>query len=389
MEGKPEDDLDQINEKVPRGMRKGFTTGTSAALASQGAGALLLAGLAPDRLSVMTPAGIRVSVRPAEIRSTGVSEAECTVIKSGGDDADATDGIRITARVGLVKEPGVSIDGGDGIGRVTRDGLDQPIGQAAINHVPRQMIRDALQDLADQYHYPGGFQVLISAASGREIAEKTMNGMLGVVGGISILGTSGIVEPMSEQALVDTIRTCIHQQAATGHDALILTPGNYGKDYLKKTGLDALGIPIVQMSNYVGDALDIAGQEGIRKVLLVGHTGKLVKLAASVMNTHSRYADGRTEVFIAYAALSGAPQECLQKLFSCVTSDAAVDVLEEYHVFAPARDRILAQIQKNLDKRTGGAPEAGAVLFSTSRGQFGVTEKGEKLLSDFGFQGSL
>ena len=377
-------DLDSVNASAPRGMKKGFTTGTAAALAAQGASALLLCGICPDRLSVMTPAGIRVSVRHDGCRLLSDDEAECTVRKYAGDDIDATDGIRITAKVRLTKEPGIHIDGGEGIGRVTKPGLDQPVGAAAINHVPRKMIGDVLSDIAAQSRYEGGFSVVIKAEEGERRAQNTMNGMLGITGGISVLGTGGIVEPMSRQALIDTIRVDIRQQAAMGYDRLILVPGKYGMDFVKSSGLASAGIPVVLMSNFVGEALDIAGEEGISKVLLTGHVGKLVKLEASIMNTHSACADGRREIFVACAAMAGAPRQCLQRLWDCATSDAAIDVLHEYSLLEETAGWILGQIQTNLDKRTGGRFEAGAVLFCGKGRLFGITEKGRKLLGEFG-----
>lgn len=372
-------DLQEINAFAPAGMRKGFTTGTTAALAAQGAATLLLTGILPHQLSVLTPAGIRVSVKPESGRALSSTEAECTVRKCAGDDVDATDGILITARVTLTEKPGILIDGGEGIGRVTMPGLDQPVGEAAINHVPRKMIKDVLCALAAHTRYEGGFFVLISAEDGRERAERTMNGMLGITGGISILGTSGIVEPMSRQALVDTIRVDIRQKAAMGHDRLVLVPGNMGADFVKNHGPD---LPVAMMSNFVGEALDIAREEGFREVLLVGHVGKLVKLSAAIMNTHSSSADGRREIFAANAAMSGASPACIRRLWDCVTSDAFINVLREESVLEDTSARILKSIQKNLDKRTGKALEAGAVLFSGNDELFGVTEKGKKILRE-------
>lgn len=377
--GQDTEDLEKINAFAPKGMRKGFTTGTTAALAAQGAATLLLTGILPHQLSVLTPAGIRVSVKPESGRALSSTEAECTVRKCAGDDVDATDGILITARVSLTEKRGILIDGGEGIGRVTMPGLDQPVGEAAINHVPRKMIKDVLCALAAHTRYEGGFFVLISAEDGRERAERTMNGMLGITGGISILGTSGIVEPMSRQALVDTIRVDIRQKAAMGHDRLVLVPGNMGADFVKNHGPD---LPVAMMSNFVGEALDIAREEGFREVLLVGHVGKLVKLSAAIMNTHSSSADGRREIFAANAAMSGASPACIRRLWDCVTSDAFIKVLREEAVLEDTSARILKSIQKNLDKRTGKALEAGAVLFSGNDELFGVTEKGKKILRE-------
>lgn len=252
--------------------------------------------------------------------------ALCSVRKDGGDDIDATHGLLITARVEKRSEPGVSIEGGEGVGWVTKPGLDQSVGAAAINRVPRRMIEEEVLSVGDALGYEGGFRVTVSVPGGEEAAKKTFNPQLRIEGGISILGTSGIVEPMSTQALVDTIALEIRQKAAQGHRNIILTPGNYGTDFLRTQGMDRWGHPIVKCSNFIGDALDACGAEHMQGVLLVGHLGKLVKLAGGIMNTHSRTADCRTELFCTYAALRGAGPELCRALMDCAASDACVAV---------------------------------------------------------------
>ena len=385
-----EADIDSNDIATENGLRRGFTTGTSAALASQGAAEYLLTGIKPSEMSVMTPAGIRVSVTPFECGCDEEGKtAFCTVVKNAGDDPDVTNGIHIRAEVTLTDEEGVVIDGGEGIGRVTLPGLDQPVGEAAINHVPRKMISDVLKVSARENGYTGGFKVIVSAENGEAIAARTLNSTLGIKGGISIIGTSGIVEPMSEKALVDTIRVAVRQAAAMGNRSIILTPGNYGADFIKKNRIDKLDIPVIQMSNFIGDALDIAANAGIERVMLIGHTGKLVKLAASVMNTHSKYADGRREIFACYAALAGASAGCIKKLYESVTSDACIDILKEESLLQDTEKLIIRSIQANLERRAGGKFEVGALLFSNVHGLFGITDKGLELLTEFGYKGVL
>ena len=298
--------FDHYIENGAQRLRCGYTTGTCAALAAAGAASLLLSGEAPRALSLITPKGIPVTVEPVELFWEN-GAAVCGVAKDGGDDADATDGLVIRARVETIEEPEIRIDGGEGVGRVTKPGLDQPPGAAAINRVPRRMIEEQARRVCDTLGYAGGLSVCISVPGGEEAAKRTFNPMLGIEGGISILGTSGIVEPMSEKALVDTIAVELRQAAALGARDVILTPGNYGETFLRDHPQAARGVPVVKCSNFIGDALDLAGNRGFSQVLLVGHAGKLVKLAAGVMNTHSRYADGRAEVFCAHAAVCGAP----------------------------------------------------------------------------------
>lgn len=361
-------------------LRCGYTTGTCAALAAAGAARLLLTGRAPDHLTLRTPKGLRVTVEPEFCRLCGEHAAVCGVAKDAGDDIDVTDGLVIVATVTPSPSPGVSIDGGAGVGRVTKPGLDQPVGAAAINHVPRQMIQQQVLAVCEGTGYDAGLTVTISVPGGEEAAKRTFNPQLGVQGGISILGTSGIVEPMSEQALVDTIAVEL-RQAATGSSRLILTPGNYGADFLHAQGLDALGIPVVKCANFIGDTLDIAAGLPFAQVLLVGHIGKLVKLAGGIMNTHSRYADCRTELFCAHAAVCGADSDTCQTLMQAATTDACLALLDGVQLREPVMDRLLAAIQHHLDHRAGGAYQVGAVLFSNQYGLLGQTETAEEMVT--------
>ena len=364
-----------------RWLRCGYTTGTCAALAAQGAARLLLTGRAPRLVTLLTPKGWEVSVRPTACFLQG-QQAVCSVIKDGGDDADVTDGICITATVCKTDTAGVRIDGGEGVGRVTKPGLDQPVGAAAINRVPRQMLAQQVDAVSREAGYEGGISVTISIPGGAEAARRTFNPHLGVEGGLSVLGTSGIVEPMSEQALVDTIALEIRQQAATGN-RLILTPGNYGTDFLRARGWDALGIPVVKCSNFLGEALDCAAVEGIQQLLLVGHIGKLVKVAGGVMNTHSRYADCRTELFCAHAAVCGAGTETCRALLQAATTDACLEILDRAGLREPVLRSLLQAIQGHLERRLGEACACGAVLFSNQFGLLGMTPAAKEMIEQW------
>ncbi len=267
------------------------------------------------------------------------------------------------------------------MGRVTKAGLDQSVGAAAINSVPRRMILSAVEEVCAETGYGGGLSVVISVPDGAELAKRTFNPRLGVEGGISILGTSGVVEPMSERALVETIGVEIRQAAAQGEKRLLLTPGNYGADYLRETGWDALGVPLVKCSNYIGDALDAAAAEGFAEVLFVGHIGKLVKLAGGVMNTHSRYADCRAELMTAHAALCGADTALCRALMDAATTDACLAVLDAAGLRGAVLESLLAAIQEHLDRRAAGKFIVGAAVFSNEYGGLGETETGKRLLA--------
>ena len=221
-------------------MRYGFTTGSCAAAAAKAAAYMLLSGRQKNTITIETPKGIPYTAEILEI-TRGEKAVQCAVRKDGGDDPDITSGALIYAEVSLTDhtrtqatDTRIHIDGGIGVGRVTKPGLDQPVGNAAINHVPREMIAKEVLEVCDLMDYKGNLQVIISVPEGEAIAKQTFNPRLGIVGGISILGTSGIVEPMSNQALLDTIRVELNQRRAEGFDYIAVAPGNYGLDFMKK-----------------------------------------------------------------------------------------------------------------------------------------------------------
>ena len=367
-------------------LRCGYTTGTCAALAAQGAAALLLSGQAPRTLELETPKGLTVEVTPVFCRMADENIAVCAVEKDAGDDADVTGGMEIVAAARRTDTPGVAIDGGPGVGRVTKPGLDQPVGAAAINTIPRRMIGEQALAVCQAYGYTGGLEVTISVPGGEEAAKRTFNPRLGVEGGISILGTSGIVEPMSERALIETIELELRQAAAQS-SRLFLTPGNYSADFLRTQGWDRLGIPVVKCSNFIGEALDAAANMGFAQVLLVGHIGKLVKLAGGVMNTHSKYADCRTELFCAHAALCGADRELCRALMGAATADACIELLDRTNLRREVLDSLLEAIQSRMDRRVRESYQTGAVLFSNQYGFLGDTRTATNILAQWGLSG--
>ena len=336
-------------EKDGKRLRYGFTTGTCAAAAAKAAAILLLSGTAPKTVPIRTPKGIDLNLPVLEPMREG-GFASCAIRKDSGDDPDVTNGVLVYARVAYAKEPGISIDGGEGVGRVTKPGLRQAIGEAAINPVPREMIRQAVEAVSDEYENAGGLSVVISIPEGVALAEKTFNPRLGIVGGISILGTSGVVEPMSEDALKDSIALEIRQRKALGDTRLILTPGNYGADFLKV----AYGIGderVVKCSNFIGDALKNAEDTGFSEVLLAGHIGKLVKLSGGIFNTHSKYGDHRAELIAAAARAAGAEEVTAQEMFNCVTTDEMLRILEETDLLCPTMDALKTRIDAALAAR--------------------------------------
>ena len=377
--------MEQFVYKNHKKLRYGYTTGSCAAAASKAAAAMLLSGKEISYVELHTPKGIDLRLEVLDI-SREDNAVSCAIQKDGGDDPDVTNGILIYAKVSRepADEAQIIIDGGIGVGRVTKPGLEQPVGTAAINKVPRQMIRENLEAVCEQYHYHGKLSVVISIPSGVELAAKTFNPRLGIVGGISVLGTSGIVEPMSEQALIDTIRVEMRQKLANGMEYLLVVPGNYGIDFLDQYGHGLQLEDAVKCSNFVGEALDAAVEFGAKGVLLVGHIGKFVKLAGGIMNTHSHNADARMELLTVHAALLGAPVELLQKMMECVTTDDALKYLKEADLMEPVMERIMEKMEFYVNQRAQHQLELGVITFSNVFGILGQTKNVPDLVKKIG-----
>lgn len=364
-------------------LRFGYTTGSCAAGAARGAVRLLLGEDEISEVELMTPKGILLHLEILD-RKRSENAASCAVRKDAGDDPDTTNGILVYAKVEkfLIRsdmEDRIVIDGGIGVGRVTKPGLSQKVGEAAINPVPRAMILQAVEEIADQCHYEGGLKVTISVPEGEKIARKTFNPRLGIVGGISILGTSGIVEPMSEKALIDSIRVEMTQHAAMGEQYMLVTPGNYGADYLR----EHMELPFeknIKCSNYVGETIDMAVDMGVKGILFISHIGKFVKVAAGIMNTHSHSADARMEVLCSNAIRAGGDLACARSILQCNTTDEALRVLDENHILKETMKEITDRIQFYLDHRSYQQILLGAVIFSNEYGYLGQTANAAELI---------
>mgnify|MGYP000536987446 FL=1 len=369
--------LEKYVSKGSKKLRCGFTTGTCAAAASAGAARMLLSGKVIENITVITPSGNSVTVGLTDIKKEN-DYVSCAVQKDSGDDPDVTDKILVYSTVSYEKS-GITVDGGEGVGRVTKKGLKQQIGEAAINPVPRKMIEEQLKTAASDYSYDGGLKAVISVPMGIQIAKKTFNPRLGIEGGISILGTTGIVEPMSEQALIDTISVELDVRKAQNEEFIIVTPGNYGQDFLR----DNLCIAVdkcVKCSNFIGDTIDMCIEKGFKSMLLVGHIGKLSKLGCTIYNTHSRYADGRMEAFALCAALCGAEREVLENILGCITTDVALEILKKEGIFDETIKMLEKRIDRSLKLRSKGSIEIGMITFSEEYGILCKTENADNML---------
>lgn len=354
--------LDRYTHKDGKRLRLGFTTGTCAALAARAAARMFLSGRCETTTAIDTPKGIRIEAEVVDAH-IGPGAASCAVRKDAGDDPDCTDGILVYATVSPVGDAGIIVDGGRGVGRVTMNGLDQPIGAAAINSVPRRMIAEAVSEVRDELGYAGGLRVEIAIPDGEAIAVRTFNPKLGIVGGLSIIGTSGIVEPMSDRAIVDTIAVEMRMVRADGIADLILTPGNYGESFIASQR-DLAAQRYVKCSNYLGEALDLASELSFESVVVVGHIGKLIKVAGGVMNTHSRVADCRLDLLALHAGLAGADVDTMRLVMACPTVDAGLDVLDVRGLAEASLTGLLRRIDHYLTERVGNALSVGAVVFS-------------------------
>ncbi|MCL2409401.1 MAG: cobalt-precorrin-5B (C(1))-methyltransferase CbiD [Oscillospiraceae bacterium] len=342
-------------------LRCGYTTGSCAAAAAKAATLSLLRGENVSRVTIDTPSGTVLTLDIAECLRNDDS-ASCAVKKDSGDDPDITNGILVVAEARRI-ERDIRIDGSQGVGRVTKPGLDQPVGAAAINSVPRKMIAKAVTDVCEIAGYSGGISIIVSIPDGATLARRTFNPRMGIVGGLSIIGTSGIVEPMSNKALIDTLRLEIKMLAAAGHDAIVLTIGNFGGAFAQ-TSLRLDSAPRVKCSNFLGDAIDAAVESGFRQILIIGHIGKLVKLGIGATNTHSSHGDGRIETLIACALSAGANLETLARLSDCVTTDAALDVLREGSKLEETMMELGARISNTLTRRIPDKVSIGFFCFS-------------------------
>ena len=373
--------MESFVTKDGKKLRRGYTTGSCAAAAAKSAAIMLLENRKLEKVFLVTPRGTGLDLDIAETE-TGDCFVSCGIKKDSGDDPDVTNGIIVYARVEKTdKRHEIEIDGGEGIGRVTKPGLDQPVGNAAINSVPRRMITEELLRVCDDNGYNGGLKVTISAPAGVELAKKTFNPRLGIVGGISILGTTGIVDPMSDEALVETIKTELSVRAADGKKYILLTPGNYGADFIR----DELHInpeTAVTTSNFIGDAFGFAAENGFSGVLLVGHIGKIVKLAGGMFNTHSRYGDCRAEIFASHAGMCGASSDTVKKIMNSAMTDDMLSILDEAGLRREVLDSIMEKIAFNLSAHIQGKTETGVYTFSKVYGLLGKTEGAENLLEN-------
>lgn len=362
-------------------LRLGYTTGTCAAAAAKAAAVSLLSGRRLTSVDILPPKGILLTL-PVRLVQESENAVTFEVQKDGGDDPDATHGLWIQAEVSRIPGQEIQIDGGCGVGRVTRPGLDQPVGAAAINRVPRKMIREEVTAVMEQTGYSGGLKVIVSVPGGEETAKRTFNPRLGIVGGISILGTSGIVMPMSEEALIATIRAEMEMRRAAGEKYLLMVPGNYGEDFLSRYPDVDTG-KAVKCSNYIGAVLEMAVEMGFHGILFVAHIGKFIKVSGGIMNTHSHQADCRAELMAAQAMRSGASFGLVQQILETDTTEEAVRILKENGILSATMEEVMRRIVFYMQHHTEGKLRTEAVVFSSVCGVLGESPGASEMLKYF------
>nr|WP_314460183.1 cobalt-precorrin-5B (C(1))-methyltransferase CbiD [uncultured Clostridium sp.] len=381
-----------------RELRCGFTTGTCAAVAAKAAAAMLLWGNRLQHMKLITPKGTEADL-PLFHVVMKPDKASCAVKKDAGDDPDVTDKALIFASVEFLNETGegkisacsfvrektgefgqLVLTALEGVGRVTKPGLSSPVGYPAINPVPRSMIFDEVDEVRRMAGYNGGLLISVWIPEGSKLAEKTFNSKLGITGGLSILGTTGIVKPMSEEALVATIQLELHMKAVAGLKRVILTPGNYGESFLK----EELNLPEgegVTVSNFIRESCRMVKEEGFEQILFVGHIGKLIKVAGGVENTHSRYGDRRMEV-LWDCARNFLGSEEKEAILSANTMETAAGILKELGVLNPVMSEVVKRIKAYMADWTGGILVE-VITFSNTLGILSMTPDAPEMMKQY------
>ena len=344
-----------------KALRKGSTTGSCATAAAKVAALMVMRQHLIHQVSIVTPSGVTLCLNVESPHVEG-QQAVAAIRKDGGDDVDATHGMLIFARVTLNDSGEISLQGGEGIGTVTRKGIGLPTGSPAINRTPRHTIETAVREAIGPTR---GAQVEIFAPEGVLRAQKTYNARLGILGGISIIGTTGIVTPMSEESWKRSLSLELEIKRAAGLERVVLVPGNHGERFVREQmGIDPQ--MVVTMSNFVGYMIEEAVRLGFRQIVLIGHPGKLIKIAAGIFHTHSHIADARMETLVAHLALLGAPLPLLTLVSECDTTEAAMEHIDAWgyqRLYNHLAERICQRVLETL-RFTQQPPTCDAVLFS-------------------------
>jgi cobalt-precorrin-5B (C1)-methyltransferase len=348
--------------KGARKLRSGFTTGTAAAAAAKGA-VLQLLGRAPDAVEVELLTGERMRIALHRCRSNADGTADCTVVKDAGDDPDVTHGAEIGARARLGTAPGgtVRITGGSGVGRVTKPGLDVPPGEPAINPGPRRMITAAVAEAMAEHGCLLAAEIEVFVPAGEEIARKTLNARLGILGGISILGTTGIVRPLSHEAFTATIRAGLSVARAAGIARPVVTTGRRSERFAQARWPDLPSEAFVQIGDYFENALATAAALGFEQVTVAAFFGKALKMAQGAQHTHAGRAELTLEPLAMWAAAVTGLPDLADEIRGCNTAREAFGRLAVDH--PPAIAEVGRRMQAAAGAFAGPSANVQAVIF--------------------------
>jgi cobalt-precorrin-5B (C1)-methyltransferase len=354
----------EIEEKKRKGtLRTGYTTGTTATAATKGALYALINGKPIEQVTVSLPKGRTATLRIAWTKTENNGKITCAAIKDGGDDPDATHGAEICSTVSFSDDTGqIKIQGGKGVGRVTKPGLGLEIGKAAINPTPLKMLEQAVSEVAGHQLERRGVDVVISVPNGEEIAKRTDNPRLGILGGISILGTTGLVLPYSTASFAASIRQGVDVATAMGADTIVLTTGGRSEDFAK----ELFKLPdhcFIQMGDFAGYSIkQCANKMTIRHVIIAGFIGKLTKIAMGVKQTHVAGSHVDTEFMARLAAECKAPPNVVEEIRTANTARHVSEIIKKNNIVS-YYDRVCKSVSEQMHGHAKGQLQVEVILF--------------------------
>lgn len=388
---------------VAKVLRGGYTTGACVAAGAKAAALYLLGGLVDDVVEITALDGTRLTIPVKKIErledgqlTKGEPVIRAEIVKDAGDDPDITNGTSVFVSLTMVAGdnweqelkavPGRSVryenilfEAGEGIGHATKPGLSLSVGEPAINPGPRKLVYNSLLEV---FGYPKPCKVRIDIPAGSELAQKTLNPVLGIEGGISVIGTTGVLRPMSEEAFKESLVPQIKVARAAGFNAQIFVPGKIGERIAASWGLPEEAM--VQTSNFIGYMLEAAADIGLERILLFGHIGKLAKVAAGVFHTHNRVGDARLETLAAYSASLGMPREGVERILAAVTTEEALPVIAGYGLEG-VYERIAARASYRAERLIFNKVQVGTVLVTLQGELLGMDDTARKIGGDFGW----
>ena len=359
-----------MNKKILRG---GYTTGASAAAGVKAALIYFLHKKIVDEVQITALDGTILKIPIAKVEQTD-EKISVEVVKDSGDDPDITNGTSIFTTTKIISGDEIIFRAGLGVGKITKAGLQLPIGEPAINPGPRQLIKNVAAEFGVK-----GLDVEISIPAGVELAKKTLNPILGVEGGISVIGSTGVLRPMSEEAFKNSLVPQIDVAKAAGYTSLIFVPGKIGETIAKNIGLPSGAI--IQTSNFIGFMLETAADKNISQIILCGHIGKLVKIAAGNFYTHNRISDARLETLAAYSAAEGLNADEVKKILSAATTEEAAKIISDNHfehVYKKIAERASLRAKRFVFEKIA----IGTILVDYSGKILGFDDFAEKICQD-------